>query len=89
VRRDYDSPKWFIEERRKGLIPLSAKDEKIGYKMNNAMAETVATKPVYQSDYKTRHCLIPASGLYYWAQGPDSKQPYYIRAAVSVCFPLN
>jgi putative SOS response-associated peptidase YedK len=79
VRRDYDSPKWIIEERRWGLIPPWAKDKKIGYKMVNAMAETIATKPAYRSAFKARRCLIPASGFYEWAQGPDRKQPYYIQ----------
>ncbi len=63
-----------------GLIPFWAKDAKIGYKMINARAETVASKPAYRSAYRRRRCLIAADGFYEWK--PDDaggKQPYHIR----------
>lgn len=62
-----------------GLIPFWAKDEKIGYRTINARAETVAEKPAFRAAFKTRRCLVPASGFYEW-QKRDSgaKQPYYI-----------
>ena len=41
-----------------GLIPHWAKDIKIGYKMINAKAETLAEKPAYRTAYKKRRCLI-------------------------------
>ncbi len=62
-----------------GLIPHWAKDKKIGYKMINAKAETLAEKPSYRIAYKKRRCLIPADGYYEWKQLKDSKQPYYIQ----------
>jgi putative SOS response-associated peptidase YedK len=37
-----------------GLIPSWAKDTKIGYKMINARAETVATKPAFRAAYSVR-----------------------------------
>jgi putative SOS response-associated peptidase YedK len=61
-----------------GLIPSWAKDVKIGYKMINARAETVATKPAFRAAYKARRCLIPASGFYEWRRDVEPKQPYYI-----------
>jgi putative SOS response-associated peptidase YedK len=61
-----------------GLIPSWAKDIKIGYKMINARAETVATKPAFRAAYKARRCLIPASGFYEWKRDVEPKQPYYI-----------
>lgn len=60
-----------------GLIPFWAKDKKIGYKMINARAETVAEKPAYRSAFKRHRCLIPASGFYEWRQ-TNGKQPYNI-----------
>lgn len=61
-----------------GLIPVWAKDIKIGYKTINARAETVASKPAFRAAYKARRCLIPASGFYEWKRDVESKQPYFI-----------
>ncbi len=63
-----------------GLVPFWAKDLKIGSKMINARAETVAEKPAFRSAFGKRRCLIPADGFYEWAkvEGQKNKQPYYI-----------
>jgi putative SOS response-associated peptidase YedK len=61
-----------------GLIPCWAKDGKIGHKMINAIAETVATNPAFCSSYKSRRCLIPADGFYEWRSDIEPVQPYYI-----------
>jgi putative SOS response-associated peptidase YedK len=60
-----------------GLVPFWAKDPKIGYKMINARAETIAEKPSYRAAFKYRRCLIPANGFYEWRR-PD-KQPFFIK----------
>jgi putative SOS response-associated peptidase YedK len=68
-----------------GLVPFWAKDPKIGYKMINARAETVAEKPAFRDALKTRRCLIVADGFYEWqAPGADAgprKQPFHITRA--------
>jgi putative SOS response-associated peptidase YedK len=63
-----------------GLIPVWAKDVKIGQKMINARAETVATKGAYKADFKRHRCLIPMDGFYEWHAQPDRKpkQPYFV-----------
>lgn len=61
-----------------GLIPHWAKDPKIGYAMINARAETVATKPSFRDAFRSRRCIVPASGFYEWKRGEKTKQPYYI-----------
>lgn len=61
-----------------GLIPHWAKEKKIGYRMINARAETVADKPAFRTAFKRRRCLIPANGFYEWRK-TDGKQPYNIR----------
>jgi putative SOS response-associated peptidase YedK len=43
----------------------------------NARAETVATKPMFRDAFKSKRCLIPASGYYEWKGVPGNKQPYY------------
>ena len=63
-----------------GLIPSWAKDPKIGNRMINARAETLAEKPSFKTAYKRRRCLIPANGFYEWRKTPGSKTktPLYI-----------
>jgi putative SOS response-associated peptidase YedK len=64
-----------------GLIPSWAEDEKIGYRLINARGDTVATKPSFRSAFKSRRCLIPASGFYEWqAVKGEKKQPHLIRS---------
>jgi len=43
----------------------------------NARVETVAEKPMFRSAFKTKRCLILASGHYEWHGTPEGKQPYY------------
>ena len=61
-----------------GLIPFWAKELRIGYKMINARAETVTTKPAFKHAYQRRRCLIPAAGFYEWQKAPSGKVPHYI-----------
>lgn len=65
-----------------GLVPHWAQDARMGAKLNNARAETVAEKPSFRAAYRRRRCLIPASGYYEWqAVAGARKQPWYIRLA--------
>lgn len=59
-----------------GLIPCWAKDARIGYKMINARAETLAEKPAYKTPFCKQRCLIPADGFYEWKKLGERKQPY-------------
>lgn len=61
-----------------GLIPSWADDPKIGSRMINARAETVADKPSFRNAFKRQRCLILADGFYEWKQVGTKKQPYYI-----------
>ena len=61
-----------------GLIPFWAKDHKIGYRMINAVGETVATKPAFRAAFKKRRCLVLADGFYEWKKVADGKLPMYI-----------
>jgi putative SOS response-associated peptidase YedK len=64
VIKDYQNPK--IDWLNWGLVPHWAKDQKIGYKLINARAETVAEKPSFRGAFKHHHCLILADGFYEW-----------------------
>ncbi|MBW4577695.1 MAG: SOS response-associated peptidase [Aphanothece sp. CMT-3BRIN-NPC111] len=62
-----------------GLIPSWAKDKKMGARMINARAETVAEKPAFRAAFKQRRCLVVADGFYEWKQQDGKKQPFYCR----------
>ena len=62
-----------------GLIPNWSKDASIGLKLANARAETVAEKPSFRSAFRSRRCIVPASGFYEWKSEGRNKQPYYFR----------
>ncbi len=61
-----------------GLVPHWAKDEKIGYKMINARAESITEKPSFRKPFAKQRCLILASGFYEWKKDGKNKTPYYI-----------
>ena len=61
-----------------GLVPFWAKDPKIGTRMINARAETVAEKPAFRNALKKRRCLVLADGYYEWQKTPVGKRPFRI-----------
>ena len=62
-----------------GLIPSWAKDHKIGYRLINARSETVDEKPSFRLAFKSRRCLVPASGFYEWKKlDARTKQAHHI-----------
>jgi putative SOS response-associated peptidase YedK len=68
-----------LETMRWGLIPSWATDAKIGARMINARAETVAEKPSFKRSLQKRRCLIIADGFYEWRTEQKQKIPMYIR----------
>lgn len=71
-----------------GLVPSWAKERKIGNRMINARAETLASKPAFKAPFRKHRLLIPMDGFYEWragtadspltAAGRPQKQPLYI-----------
>ncbi len=68
-----------------GLVPSWAKDPKIGSRMINARAETVAEKPAFRAAFARRRLIVPIAGFYEWfptqqlgRAGKPLKQPFYL-----------
>ncbi|WP_370512109.1 SOS response-associated peptidase family protein [Brevibacillus sp. LEMMJ03] len=57
-----------IGQLRCGLVPSWAQDEKIGYKLINARAETLQEKPAFRRLFECKRCMILADGFYEWKQ---------------------
>ncbi|MGE5408911.1 MAG: SOS response-associated peptidase [Syntrophothermus sp.] len=60
-----------------GLVPVWAKDLKVGYRMINAKAENLDSSRAYAplvGRYRHR-CLVLADGFYEWLRAEDPKQP--------------
>ncbi|MFW9959199.1 MAG: SOS response-associated peptidase [Candidatus Odinarchaeota archaeon] len=68
-----------LVEMKWGLVPSWAKDSKIGNRLINARAETVATKPAFRSAFKKRRCLILADSFFEWQKSGIVKTPMLIR----------
>jgi putative SOS response-associated peptidase YedK len=60
-----------------GLVPPWAGDPRVGFKMINARAETVADKPAYRGPFQRGRCLIVAAGFYEWTRDA-ARQPFHI-----------
>ena len=70
-----------------GLIAPWAKDRESAIKSQsqaiNARTETVHEKPTFRNAFRSRRCLIPATGYYEWATEHGDfppKQPFYLRS---------
>jgi len=60
-----------------GLVPPWADDPRVGFRMINARAETVADKPAYRGPFQRGRCLIVADGFYEWTRD-GARQPFHI-----------
>jgi len=62
-----------------GLIPSWSKEPRAQFSTINARAETLTKSPVFRGPFKSRRCLVPASGFYEWQRTNQGKQPFCIR----------
>ena len=66
-----------------GLVPSWAKEMKVGSRMINARAETVAEKPAFKPLLRKQRLIVPMDGFYEWkvVPGQKAKQPMFIHRA--------
>lgn len=72
-----------LDVARWGLIPSWATDRRVGARMINARAETIASMKAFAIPFARRRCLVPATGWYEFAARPSGgaanrKQPYFM-----------
>jgi putative SOS response-associated peptidase YedK len=75
-----------LDVARWGLVPSWATDRRVGARMINARAETIASMKAFAIPFARRRCLIPATGWYEFAPRPaggaggktNRKQPYFM-----------
>jgi putative SOS response-associated peptidase YedK len=57
-----------------GLVPHWAGDPKLGARMINARAETIADKPAFRDAFARRRCLVLADGFYEWERADGGRK---------------
>lgn len=72
-----------------GLVPPWARDPGEARKMINARAETVGSKPSFRAAFRSRRCLLPATGFYEWKREGRARSPYFIRPVSGPSFALG
>ena len=80
--RNHDGKREFVQARW-GLVPgwWSKPLKELKLATFNARAETVDTKPFFRSPFKSKRCIIPASGYYEWQTIGKEKQPWLFKPA--------
>ena len=61
-----------------GLIPHWAEDPRIGSRMFNARAETLARSPAFRDAFARKRCLVPVDSFYEWRREGNLRIPYRI-----------
>jgi putative SOS response-associated peptidase YedK len=79
VRRTRDGAGRELLLVRWGLVPYWAEDPKIGNRLINARAETLARAPAFRDAYARRRCLVPADGFFEWRRDGKVRQPLLVR----------
>lgn len=68
------------EWKRWGLVPSWADSPAMGGRLFNARSETVASKPSFRRAFRSRRCLVPASGFYEWTPRNRGHRPFYFES---------
>jgi len=58
-------------------VPAWGETARSRFDLINARAETVSTTPAFRNAFRSRRCLVPASGFYEWQAEGRHKQPFW------------
>jgi putative SOS response-associated peptidase YedK len=61
-----------------GLIPHWAEDPRIGSRMFNARAETLARSPAFRDSFARKRCLVPVDSFYEWRREGNLRIPFRV-----------
>jgi putative SOS response-associated peptidase YedK len=61
-----------------GLIPHWAENRRIGSRMFNARAETLARSPAFRDALQRRRCVVPVDSFYEWRREGNVRQPFRV-----------
>src|SRR5271155_3866052 len=75
VRFDAKDAERSLDVMRWGLVPLWAKDIKVGFANINAKAEGVENKPAFREAFRQRRCLVPVDSFYEWKRLRPASSP--------------
>ncbi|HVW21528.1 MAG TPA: SOS response-associated peptidase [Opitutaceae bacterium] len=64
-----------------GFLPSWSRPGQSIAPLVNARSETLAEKPAFRDAFRSRRCLIPASGYYEWEARGKARLPWAFRAA--------
>jgi putative SOS response-associated peptidase YedK len=78
VRYDAKAGERSLDVMRWGLVPLWAKDIKVGFSNVNAKAEGIEGKPAFREAFQRQRCLVLVDNFYEWKKVAVGKQPYAI-----------
>jgi len=70
-----------------GLVPSWTRDRATPPPVN-ARAESLADKPSFREAFRSRRCLIPASGFYEWSVHGRTRKPWLFRLRDELPFAL-
>jgi len=62
-----------------GLVPGWTKNDRPAQPLANARAESLVAKPSFREAFRSRRCIIPASGFYEWESVDRTKKPWLFR----------
>ena len=70
--------KLLVRDMRWWFVPAWTRQIESKYTMFNARSESLKTSRAFQTAYKRRRCIIPASGYFEWQKIGSKKYPYYL-----------
>lgn len=71
-----------------GFVPPWSKDEKSGYSLINARAESLHEKPTFKDSFEKKRCSILVNGFYEWKRSDKQKVPYCFQVENGALFSL-